>query len=93
MQTPIMSAKDSRINTSERNFGSYDHLYRYLTIKVHEAKLLVNVAFLGGKMETYARVTFQNQIWKTSIDKLSHQTPKWNEVSLPSFSTKLIFFV
>lgn len=80
MQTPILSAKDSGQATSEKNYSMQEQFPRYLTVKVHEAKIFVNVAFLGGKMETYAKINFQNQSWKTSTDKLSHQTPKWNEV-------------
>ena len=80
MQTPVLQAKEGRMNASEKQLYTQEQNSRFLTIKVHEAKIFVNVAFLGGKMETYARVSFQNQSWKTSVDKLSHQTPKWNEV-------------
>lgn len=81
MHTPILSSKDPRHSASEKNFLPQEQLSQYLTIKVHEAKIFLNVAFLGGKMETYTKVLFQNQVWKTSVDKISHQTPKWNEVT------------
>ena len=56
-------------------------LFKYLTIKAHEAKLLVDVS-LFGKMTTFSKFQIGSLNWKTSIDKESHMNPKWNEVRL-----------
>jgi len=56
-------------------------MFRYLAIKVHEAKLLVDVSIFG-KMTTYTKLQIgSTTLWKSSIDKESHMNPRWNEVS------------
>jgi Ca2+-dependent lipid-binding protein len=66
--------------------------FKFLTIKIHEASLLVDVS-LFGKMTSYANIILGNVKWSTNIDKEFHMNPKWNEVLIyycHMFSPKLL---
>ena len=78
--TPL-SAKDKTSTPKESNRikNFWIHKYKSLTIKIYEAKILVDVSVFG-KMTTYAKVKLGPVTWQTSIDKNSHMDPKWNEV-------------
>jgi len=53
--------------------------FKHLTIRVYEAKLLVDVSIFG-KMHTYTKIKLGTFVWQTNLDKESHMNPKWNEV-------------
>jgi len=79
--TPASILKPVQLSMNEGEFSTRKvfHPYKNLTIRIHEAKLFVDVAVVG-KMETFVKIKLGPHEWQTNIDKQFHMNPKWNEV-------------
>jgi hypothetical protein len=84
--------KEASAFANKKSHGKLNIITRFknLTIKIHEAKLMIDVSVFG-KMAAFCKVKIGKMVWQTSVDNSNHMNPKWNESKTFDLSDNKVF--